>query len=34
VELDGTKIRDLKATVAPKAGQILRLDKKHAVRIA
>jgi tyrosyl-tRNA synthetase len=34
VELDGTKIRDPKVTVTPKAGQILRLDKKHAVRIA
>ena len=34
VELDGTKIRDPKATVALKPGQILRLDKKHAVRIA
>ncbi len=34
VELDGTKIRDPKATVTAKAGQILRLDKKHAVRIA
>jgi tyrosyl-tRNA synthetase len=34
VELDGTKIRDPKASITPKAGQILRLDKKHAVRIA
>src|SRR5436190_1807704 len=34
VELDGTKIRDPKASVTPKPGQILRLDKKHAVRIA
>src|SRR5260370_39611991 len=34
VELDGTKIRDPKATVTLKAGQILRHDKKHAVRIA
>ena len=34
VELDGSKIRDPKATVALKPGQILRLDKKHAVRIA
>ena len=33
VELDGTKIRDPKATIALKPGQILRLDKKHAVRI-
>jgi tyrosyl-tRNA synthetase len=34
VELDGSKIRDPKAMVALKPGQILRLDKKHAVRIA
>jgi tyrosyl-tRNA synthetase len=34
VELDGSKIRDPKATIALKPGQILRLDKKHAVRIA
>ena len=34
VELEGTKIRDPKATVALKSGQVLRLDKKHAVRIA
>ena len=34
VELDGTKIRDPKAPVTLKPGQILRLDKKHAARIA
>jgi tyrosyl-tRNA synthetase len=34
VELDGAKIRDPKARIALKPGQILRLDKKHAVRIA
>jgi tyrosyl-tRNA synthetase len=34
VELDGSKIREPKAKVALKPGQILRLDKKHAVRIA
>src|SRR4030088_1591443 len=33
VQLDGTKITDPKARLAPKAGQILRLDKTHAVRI-
>ena len=33
VELDGVKIRDPKATITLKAGQVLRLDKKHAVRI-
>src|SRR6266705_184079 len=33
VKLDGTEIRDPKATVSLKSGQILRLDKKHAVRI-
>jgi tyrosyl-tRNA synthetase len=33
VELDGSKIRDPKAAVVLKPGQILRLDKKHAVRI-
>jgi tyrosyl-tRNA synthetase len=33
VELDGTKIRDPKANVALHPGQILRLDRKHAVRI-
>jgi tyrosyl-tRNA synthetase len=34
VELDGTKIRDPKAKVTLHPGQILRLDRKHAVRIA
>jgi tyrosyl-tRNA synthetase len=34
VELDGQKIRDPKAAVQLKSGQVLRLDKKHAVRIA
>ena len=33
VQLDGKKITDPKARLAPKAGQILRLDKTHAVRI-
>jgi tyrosyl-tRNA synthetase len=33
VELDGKKIRDPKATIELKSGQILRLDKKHAVRL-
>ena len=33
VKLDGTEIRDPRATVSLKSGQILRLDKKHAVRI-
>src|SRR5438132_14067941 len=34
VELDGVKIRDPKAAISLEPGQILRLDKKHAVRIA
>jgi tyrosyl-tRNA synthetase len=34
VELDGRKIHDPKAVIKLKSGQILRLDKKHAVRIA
>jgi len=34
VALDGVKLRDPKATIKPKSGQVLRLDKKHAVRIA
>jgi tyrosyl-tRNA synthetase len=34
VELEGVKIRDPKATITLKSGQVLRLDKKHAVRIA
>ena len=33
VQLDGQKIVDPKTQVALKAGQILRLDKTHAVRI-
>jgi len=33
VEIDGIKIRDPKAKVALHPGQILRLDRKHAVRI-
>ena len=33
VEIDGTKIRDPKATVSLKSGQTLRLDRKHAVRV-
>ncbi|PYJ30159.1 MAG: tyrosine--tRNA ligase [Verrucomicrobia bacterium] len=33
VELDGQKIRDPRAVITLKSGQVLRLDKKHAVRI-
>jgi tyrosyl-tRNA synthetase len=33
VEIDGTKIRDPKAKITLHPGQILRLDRKHAVRI-
>ena len=33
VEIDGSKIRDPKATVSLKPGQTLRLDRKHAVRV-
>src|SRR6266567_1521914 len=33
VELNGIKIQDPKATITLKPGQILRLDRKHAVRI-
>jgi tyrosyl-tRNA synthetase len=33
VELDGVKIRDPRAIIIPKSGQVLRLDKTHAVRI-
>jgi len=33
VEIDGTKIRDPKVKVALHPGQILRLDRKRAVRI-
>ena len=34
VQLNGEKIRDPKATVELRPGQILRLDKTHAVRIS
>ena len=34
VEIDGTKIRDPKAKITLHPGQILRLDRKHAVRIS
>jgi tyrosyl-tRNA synthetase len=34
VELDGVKIRDPKAKITLNSGQVLRLDKKRAVRIA
>jgi len=34
VELGGVKIRDPKATIRLEAGQVLRLDKTHAVRIS
>ena len=33
VELDGTKLRDPMTTIGLEPGQILRLDRKHAVRI-
>jgi tyrosyl-tRNA synthetase len=33
VEIDGVKIQDPKAPITLKAGQILRLDRKRAVRI-
>jgi tyrosyl-tRNA synthetase len=33
VQLDGEKITDPKAKVSFRSGQILRLDKTHAVRI-
>lgn len=33
VEIDGTKILDPTAKIALRPGQILRLDRKHAVRI-
>jgi tyrosyl-tRNA synthetase len=33
VELNGIKVQDPKATITLKPGQILRLDRKHAVRI-
>jgi len=34
VEIDGAKIRDPKAKITLHPGQILRLDRKHAVRIS
>ena len=34
IQLNGEKLRDPKAVVALEAGQILRLDKTHAVRIS
>ncbi len=34
VELDGVRIRNPKAEITLKSGQVLRLDKKRAVRIA
>ncbi|PWT79500.1 MAG: tyrosine--tRNA ligase [Acidobacteria bacterium] len=33
VEVDGAKIRDPKAAITLKPGQILRLDRQHAVRV-
>ena len=33
VELDGVKLRDPRGTIRLEPGQVLRLDKKHAVRI-
>jgi len=33
VEIDGTKIRDPKSKITFHPGQILRLDRKRAVRI-
>ena len=33
VQIDGKKIVDPKAKVSLRSGQILRLDKTHAVRI-
>ncbi len=33
VEIDGVKIHDPKVTIAVEPGQILRLDRRHAVRI-
>jgi tyrosyl-tRNA synthetase len=34
VQLNGEKLRDPKAVVALEGGQVLRLDKTHAVRIS
>jgi tyrosyl-tRNA synthetase len=33
VEIDGTKVKDPKAKIALRSGQVLRLDRKHAVRV-
>jgi tyrosyl-tRNA synthetase len=33
VEIDGMKVKDPKAKIALRPGQVLRLDRKHAVRI-
>jgi hypothetical protein len=33
VQLDGEKILDPKSKLTLRAGQVLRLDKTHAVRI-
>jgi tyrosyl-tRNA synthetase len=33
VQLDGTKVTDPKAVLALRSGQVLRLDKTHAVRV-
>jgi tyrosyl-tRNA synthetase len=33
IQLNGEKLRDLKAVIALKRGHVLRLDKTHAVRI-
>jgi tyrosyl-tRNA synthetase len=33
VEIDGTKVRNPKAIITLKPGQVLRLDRKHAVRV-
>jgi tyrosyl-tRNA synthetase len=32
-EIDGTKIHDPKAKITLRPGQVLRLDRKHAVRV-
>jgi tyrosyl-tRNA synthetase len=34
VQLNGEKLRDPKSVIALQSGQILRLDKTHAVRIS
>jgi len=33
VEIDGTKIQDPKTNITLRPGQVLRLDRKHAVRV-